>query len=536
MRLSRITLERIPLNYGLSRMDASHINSLFARDTSVRRALTAVSRVLFSVAILSCWCLPLSAEEADASLPPKEDSWHVIYLAGQRIGFSHSTLETVQQDGMPVVKTTSVTSMTIKRFGQSLQMKQELTTEETLDGDLRRFRYEAANPPAMPSITSGKIEGTELTLVQEVNGKAKTTTQPWKAGVKSPVFQDRELKKNPLKPGETRSFESFVPEFAKVGKSVMKGHDAVETKLLNNQTRKLFKVSVTNSLLPGFTMDSFLDDEGETIKVSSNMIGSAMEVYTVTQEEALKAIEGAELDLAVNTLVKVKPLIKGHDSKKIVYRVTTPDLDPLETIPSGDTQTLKRINSDTAELTVVSLPIPQPATVGKVAAEFLESSQYLQHEDERVRNHATRAAGDAQDPGEIAGRMEKYVSEKLNKKNFSTAMASAAEVAQNLEGDCTEHAVLLAAMLRAKGIPSRIVVGLVYADRLFAFGGHMWTEANLNDQWIPLDATLGMNGIGAAHIKLADSSLTDDGPPAIAGFAPLMNVIGKLKLDIISAE
>ena len=91
-------------------------------------------------------------------------------------------------------------------------------------------------------------------------------------------------------------------------------------------------------------------------------------------------------------------------------------------------------------------------------------------------------------------------------------------------------------MLRAKGIPSRIVVGLVYADRLFAFGGHMWTEAHLNDQWIPLDATLGQGGIGAAHIRLADSSLSDHGPAAISGFAPLMTVIGKLKLEVISAE
>ena len=64
----------------------------------------------------------------------------------------------------------------------------------------------------------------------------------------------------------------------------------------------------------------------------------------------------------------------------------------------------------------------------------------------------------------------------------------------------------------------------------------MWTEANLNDKWIPLDATLGLNGIGAAHINLADSSLSDDGPAAISGFAPLMMVIGKLKLEVISAE
>jgi len=91
-------------------------------------------------------------------------------------------------------------------------------------------------------------------------------------------------------------------------------------------------------------------------------------------------------------------------------------------------------------------------------------------------------------------------------------------------------------MLRAKGIPSRVAVGLVYVDSLSAFGGHMWTEANLNGQWIPLDATLGRGGIGAAHIKLSDSSLSDDGPSAISSFAPLMLVIGQLKIDVKSVE
>ena len=153
------------------------------------------------------------AQESPTKAPPKEETWQVIYLAGQRIGYTRSTVETVGTDASAIVKTTSDTFMTIKRFGQTLVMKQALTTEETLAGDLRRFRFEMANPPAMSSVTSGKIDGRELSLTQEVNGKPKTTIQPWQDGVKSPVFQDRVLKDNPLRPGETRTFETFVPEF-----------------------------------------------------------------------------------------------------------------------------------------------------------------------------------------------------------------------------------------------------------------------------------------------------------------------------------
>ena len=136
----------------------------------------------------------------------------------------------------------------------------------------------------------------------------------------------------------------------------------------------------------------------------------------------------------------------------------------------------------------------------------------------------------------IATRLEKYVHEKLSKKNFSTAMASAAEVAQTMEGDCTEHAVLLAAMLRAKKVPSRIAAGLVYVESLNSFGGHMWTEAFLAGEWIPLDATLGRGGIGAAHLKMAESALDEDSPLPVTTFLPLYNALGKLKIEVVKAE
>ena len=106
-------------------------------------------------------------------------------------------------------------------------------------------------------------------------------------------------------------------------------------------------------------------------------------------------------------------------------------------------------------------------------------------------------------------------------------------MARNLEGDCTEHAVLLAAMLRAAEIPSRVAVGLVYVDSLSAFGGHMWTEAYLDGHWIPLDGTLGRGGTGIGHLKLTDSSLADDGPGALSSFAPLMLVIGQMQIEVI---
>ena len=64
----------------------------------------------------------------------------------------------------------------------------------------------------------------------------------------------------------------------------------------------------------------------------------------------------------------------------------------------------------------------------------------------------------------------------------------------------------------------------------------MWTEALLGDQWVPLDATLGLGGIGAAHIKLAESCFADNGPSPMTAFLPLLRVLGRIELTVVDTS
>jgi hypothetical protein len=107
-------------------------------------------------------------------------------------------------------------------------------------------------------------------------------------------------------------------------------------------------------------------------------------------------------------------------------------------------------------------------------------------------------------------------------------------VAETKEGDCTEHAVLLMALCRARKIPARGAMGLVYYPPLQGFAYHMWTEVWMEDRWVPLDATLGNGGIGAAHLKLAHSNLK--GSDKYSAFLPVHAVLGKLKLEVVDAR
>jgi len=491
--------------------------------------------VLHALAVALAFCSFASA--ADATKIDREESWQVIYLSGQRVGYARSLIDPRVQNSKNIVHTVAEQHMSFKRFGQTLNMSTSLSSDETVDGELLKFAFEMKNPPSQTTTITGEVKGQELATETVINGKKQAATAPWTPGLKSPAYQDRLLRVNPLKSGESKSYEAFVPEFNKTAKITIAAGDNESVALLDGKKTDLQKITMTASLLPGIVTTAWVDKTGETIKSQTPMLGQLLVTYTVSRDEAMKAISVAELDLGISTLVKTKPIPNPYDTKKAVYRITLADDNPAKVLPTGDTQTIKQGESDdVAELTVTSIPVPKTATIKPVAEEFTKSTSYLQCDDEKVQEHAKLAAGDLTDPAQIARAMEKYVRDKLTNKNFSTALASAAEVARSMEGDCTEHACLLAAMLRAKQIPSRVAVGLVYVEGPSAFGGHMWTEANLDGKWVPLDATLGRGGIGATHIKLGDATFADEAAAPLSTFANLLTVIGKLKIEVVSVK
>ena len=140
-------------------------------------------------------------------------------------------------------------------------------------------------------------------------------------------------------------------------------------------------------------------------------------------------------------------------------------------------------------------------------------------------------AGKEKNSLRVAQALEKWVWNYVRKKNLGTAFATAKEVLETRQGDCTEHAVLLAAMCRAAGIPSRVVAGLVYYRRNFV--GHMWTEA-YTGKWIPLDATIGKGKVEADHIALSVSALDNTAVSEL--FIGLIPFLGNMEIEVLETR
>jgi transglutaminase-like putative cysteine protease len=120
-----------------------------------------------------------------------------------------------------------------------------------------------------------------------------------------------------------------------------------------------------------------------------------------------------------------------------------------------------------------------------------------------------------------AGLILGWVFENLEKTPV-VSIPDAREILTQRKGDCNEHATILTALLRAAGIPARIVVGVVYKDGRFYY--HAWNEAYIN-RWISMDATLKQMPADATHIKLIDGGIEEQ--------IRIVGIIGTLEFGIL---
>lgn len=121
-------------------------------------------------------------------------------------------------------------------------------------------------------------------------------------------------------------------------------------------------------------------------------------------------------------------------------------------------------------------------------------------------------------PGEDARSVEvlvQFVHEAITDKTYGRGFDVASQVASSRAGDCTEHAVLLAALARALNMPARVAVGLLLVEHegVLQSLGHAWTEIYDGERWLIADATLvqeQLPGATTRYVPLLE--LTNEGP------------------------
>jgi transglutaminase-like putative cysteine protease len=498
------------------------------------------------------WCgllvVVLAARSAEP--PPDKishDIWEAAYLGNAKVGFVHTS---VRQDDQKILHTIKELNLTVRRNDDTASIRAEVGTDETESGSVVGvfMKYYLAKGLAM--VVRGTVEDGMLHVQSDPDSKGPQLDKriPWNNRVVGLYRQDRIFKERRVKPGDQFAYLSYEPEVTNVVTTRVSVKDFEEVPIGPGKRQRLLRVEaaadkIADVVLPPLTL--WLDQKLEPVRSETDIPGLGKITFVrTTRQEALRP--GGPLaqkipDIGRDQLISLnRRIIQPYDKVTAVYRITSKgDDDPATLFARDGRQTIKRLGSKSCELEVRARAVPEEtAPAPEVKEEYLKSCYFITSDDPLVQKHARQAVGQAQDPWEMAKRIEHWVHVHMENKNFSEAFAPASHVAKTLEGDCTEHAMLTAAMCRAVGVPSRAAVGLIYVDhrtRGPVMGFHMWTEVYIHGQWVPIDATLGRGFVGASHIKISDHSWYET--QSLTPLLPTVRVLSsKIGIEVVRAN
>ncbi len=127
-----------------------------------------------------------------------------------------------------------------------------------------------------------------------------------------------------------------------------------------------------------------------------------------------------------------------------------------------------------------------------------------------------------------------FVYNHINNKTAGLPLISAPVIMKNRTGDCTEHAVLAAALFRGASIPARGVTGMVFVPEFMGkknvFVYHMWIEVFYMGRWQPLDPTRPEDKNFNTYIAFSYHDLKSEVPMSyLKAVSSLNNIKVKLK-------
>lgn len=301
------------------------------------------------------------------------------------------------------------------------------------------------------------------------------------------------------------------------------------------------RVEVVSSQFPSAPSVEYVTEQGHLIRSVTSVGEIEVEFLLADRDLAMSVVDPPEI-MQATFIQPDKSIRSPRKATNASFRVRSANA-PLPDLPQDASQRTTR-ESDRVFRVTVDSGRTTPATEAERSEALLQSAM-LDREDPVILRLRDQARPDAGSSDALrAEAMRRFVYQHISEKSLGVGFASASDVARSQTGDCTEHAVLLAALLRADGIPARVVSGLVYADSFVGsrdiFGYHMWTQAAIETEpglwvWTDLDATLSMSTpFDATHIALDVSLLNDiTGNNAMLALAPLL---GTLSIEVLEVR
>ncbi|MBW2171028.1 MAG: transglutaminase domain-containing protein [Deltaproteobacteria bacterium] len=449
----------------------------------------------------------LSAQHGGSAIAESE-SWMAIYREDEKIGFSHSHI--IQNSKGYIVAESAV--MNLRAIGDVHKISIEMIGHLNQDASLRSFVF-ILDSGMVRFEARGRVEGSHLVVNTGLGGDERE----WTIELKETPFLSLglwpNLMKKGLNVGERYHLSLFDPSLM-AQRPVEVSVVGRETIVLDGRKWDALKVK---TIFAGSEVFAWIGPNGERLKEEGFM---GLRMVKATEEDARIGIQSQpEGDITEMASVPSNKVL-AEPTELVYLKVQLDGVDPEGLDLNSGRQ---RLTDSVLEVTLESGEPHHVGGQGQFDA-YLEAGPFIQSDHPKVKALADQIVGQGSQDAEKARRILDWVYQSLEKR-ATVSVPNALDTLKTRAGDCNEHAMLLAALLRASGIPAKVCVGLVYTRGRFYY--HAWNELYLGG-WITADALMGQMPADVTHIKFVEGALDRQ--------AEMLRVIGQVKLTVLEAR
>jgi hypothetical protein len=264
-----------------------------------------------------------------------------------------------------------------------------------------------------------------------------------------------------------------------------------------------------------------IDRDGRIVESVQPMFGGAFHIRETTREAATRRHPPYQV-LPTSSLRSPVRIPSAARSAHLRYRLAFREGLTFALPQTGEQRTDAR--DDAVILDVCATCGPGLPTDAAYLADASRPTPWMQSDDARLRQIADPIArmniSGARKMEMLLQRAQPYLENADYNGHYS-----AVDTIIRRAGDCTEAAVLLAALGRAAGIPTRVVSGVSYTRGTYhgvtnGFIAHSWVLAYVDGAWRSFD--LALMEFDSAHIAL---TIGDGDPRSIAAAGQLASLL-----------
>jgi transglutaminase-like putative cysteine protease len=442
----------------------------------------------------------LSVPPVDPTAATDSVDWFGVYQQEKKIGHARR-VERRTASGWTIE---DESRLVLAMLGAPQTVTTSLYAETDAAYALRRFRFVLVSPAATFA-ASGQSDGTTLEVRYGPEGRSETITLP----LAEPVYFANTLRPKLAaawpEPGARFTHQVFSPTSMRREpmRVLVEGRETID----GVETLRIVEES------QGLESRAWIDHGGHAVREQGAL---GFELRREPEEVARAGGDGAPVDLVATTHVPFTGTIADPRAlDHLVLRVSGAAADHIPSAPPR-----QQVTGDVLRITRED-PARMRGDETEDLAPYRAPSPFVESDDPAIVARARAIVGSATSAIDKVHRVLDWVAANVEREP-SLTIPSARDVLRARRGDCNEHAVLVAALLRAAGVPARIVAGLAYANGGFYY--HAWNEVWL-DGWISVDAVFRQMPVDATHVKLLEG-----GPER---HVLLAEVVGRLALTRI---